>query len=49
MSVDWSALWHLGGHGLYVWPGYGAAALLALAEGVAILRRLREPPGRDAA
>jgi heme exporter protein CcmD len=41
MSIDWLALWHLGGHGVYVWPGYGAAAFLVAVEAVVIMRRLR--------
>ena len=41
MSIDWMALWQLGGHGIYVWPGYLAAALLVALEAAWILRRLR--------
>ena len=48
MSIDWSAFWHLGGHGPFVWPGYAAAALLVAAEAVVLLRRLRRRPEDDA-
>jgi heme exporter protein CcmD len=41
MSIDWAALWHLGGHGIFVWPGYAAAALLVAVEAVLLLRKLR--------
>lgn len=44
MNIDWSALWDLGGHGLYVWPAYGAAAALVAAEAASLLRRLRRVP-----
>ena len=45
MSIDWTAFWQLGGHGVFVWPGYAAAALLVAAEAAWLLRRLRD---RDA-
>jgi heme exporter protein CcmD len=41
MSIDWLALWHLGGHGIYVWPGYAAAALYLAWEVPRLLRALR--------
>jgi heme exporter protein CcmD len=41
MSIDWSAFWQLGGHGVFVWPGYAAAALLVVVEAMVLLRRLR--------
>lgn len=40
MSIDWTALWQLGGHGAYVWPGYIAAAALVAVEAAWILHRL---------
>ena len=49
MNIDWSVFWQLGGHGLYVWPGYGAALLLVLLEAVVMLRRLRAPARKDEA
>lgn len=49
MSIDWHALWQLGGHGLYVWPGYAAALALVAVEAAWILRRLRaRDPEEDA-
>lgn len=44
MTIDWPALWDLGGHGAYVWPAYLAAAALAAAEAFSLLRRLALPP-----
>lgn len=49
MSIDWNALWQLGGHGLYVWPGYLAAIVLAALEAAWILRSLRAAEPEDEA
>jgi heme exporter protein D len=53
MSIDWPAFWNLGGHGVYVWPGYLAAALLLAAEIMVLLGRVlggttEEDEGEDA-
>lgn len=48
MSIDWSSLWHLGGHGAYVWPGYALAALWIAAEAAWLLKALRRDDGEDA-
>lgn len=49
MSIDWNALWQLGGHGIYVWPGYLAAGLLVALEAAWLLRRLRTDRTEDEA
>lgn len=47
MSIDWISLWHLGGHGLYVWPGYALAAALVAAEATWLLRAVFWSADRD--
>ena len=47
MSIDWTAFWQLGGHGVYVWPAYALSALLAAAEAAMVLRRLRRGSRED--
>ncbi|MBC5784110.1 heme exporter protein CcmD [Ramlibacter sp. USB13] len=47
MSIDWTAFWQLGGHGIYVWPGYMAAAVLVALEAAWLLRRLRSGGPED--
>jgi heme exporter protein CcmD len=46
MSIDWQAFWAMGGHGMYVWWGYGGAALLVAIEACAVWRRLQRRKGR---
>ncbi|WP_198321062.1 heme exporter protein CcmD [Azohydromonas aeria] len=43
-GIDWTLLWHMGGHGAYVWGGWGLAALALGAEFFALRRRARRLP-----
>lgn len=54
MTIDWTLLWHMNGHGPYVWATYGVATLLLVVEAGALWQRRRtlraeyrpEPEGR---
>ncbi|WP_298015196.1 heme exporter protein CcmD [uncultured Aquabacterium sp.] len=54
MTIDWTLLWHMNGHGPYVWATYGVATLLLVVEAGALWHRRRtlraeyrpEPEGR---
>lgn len=39
---SWSAFWHMGGHGRFVWGSYGVTAVLMLGEAWLVARRLRQ-------
>ncbi|AWI53512.1 heme exporter protein CcmD [Aquabacterium olei] len=41
MTIDWTLLWHMNGHGPYVWATYGVATLLIVAEAGALWHRRR--------
>ncbi|MDZ5460953.1 heme exporter protein CcmD [Azohydromonas lata] len=53
MGIDWALLWDMGGHGLYVWGGWGLALLALGLEAALLWRRSRRLPqpngGADAA
>lgn len=38
---SWSAFWHMGGYGFYVWGSYAVTFLCIAAEIVLLLRRRR--------
>lgn len=41
MTIDWTLLWHMNGHGPYVWATYGGATLLLAVEAGALWLRRR--------
>lgn len=41
MTIDWQLLWHMDGHGAYVWGSYGMALALVAAEAMALWTRRR--------
>ncbi|WP_198321166.1 heme exporter protein CcmD [Azohydromonas aeria] len=43
-GIDWALFWHMGGHGLYVWGGWGGAALALGVEFFVLWRRARRLP-----
>lgn len=46
MNIDWALLWDMGGHGAYVWTGWGVALLALGGEFFLLWRRSRRlPPG----
>lgn len=50
MNIDWALLWDMGGHGAYVWTGWGVALLALGSEFFVLWRRSRRlPPPSPAA
>ena len=47
-GIDWALFWDLGGHGRYVWSGYGVAAAAFAAEALLLWRRARRSRREDA-
>jgi len=46
--MSWSEFWHMGGYALYVWPSFGVAAVLMIAEPLLLRTRCREARRRIA-
>ncbi|NML18409.1 heme exporter protein CcmD [Azohydromonas caseinilytica] len=43
-DIDWALFWHMGGHGAYVWTGWGLALLALGVEFFTLWRRSRRHP-----